>query len=193
MNRYDRRLRIDDNDVDVSRLIAMSGSNVSSVDHHHYLGRKIEVRLGCWRHRGLEIGSDTMLGSRPPKSMASARAAPSRKQKSSRARGRAARQRAHASRLFHFRQSLSGLTGSRPLLCTAATTTACRSTLVPPQSRAGRSRGRRTIATSLHRGDQRCRQPSIGVCLTFRAQSASGEATFELVAVRGLRDRTSRA
>jgi hypothetical protein len=31
------------------------------------------------------------------------------------------------------------------------------------------------------------------VCLTFRAQSASGEATFELVAVRGLRDRTSRA
>jgi hypothetical protein len=31
------------------------------------------------------------------------------------------------------------------------------------------------------------------VCLTFRAQSGSGEATFELVAVRGLRDRTSSA
>ena len=46
-------------DVDVSRLIAMSGSNVSS-DHHHYLGREIEVRLGCWRHHGLEIGSNTM-------------------------------------------------------------------------------------------------------------------------------------
>ena len=31
------------------------------------------------------------------------------------------------------------------------------------------------------------------VCLTFRAESASGEATFGLVAVRRLRDRTSRA
>ena len=31
------------------------------------------------------------------------------------------------------------------------------------------------------------------VCLTFRAKSASEEATFGLVAVRGLRDRTSRA
>jgi hypothetical protein len=30
----------------VSRLIAMSGSNGSSVDHHNYLGRKIGVRLG---------------------------------------------------------------------------------------------------------------------------------------------------
>ena len=60
MNRYDRRLRIDGSDVDVSRLIALSGSNVSSVDHHHYLGREIGVRLGCWRHHGLEIGSDTL-------------------------------------------------------------------------------------------------------------------------------------
>ena len=33
----------------------------------------------------------------------------------------------------------------------------------------------------------------IGVCLTFRAQSVSGEGTFGLVAVRRLRDRTSRA
>jgi hypothetical protein len=47
-------------DVDVSRLIAMSGSNVSSVDHHHCLGREIGVRLRCRRYRGLEIGSDTM-------------------------------------------------------------------------------------------------------------------------------------
>jgi|ERR1700677_2681357 hypothetical protein len=31
------------------------------------------------------------------------------------------------------------------------------------------------------------------VCLTFRAESASGEATFGLVTVRRLRDRTSRA
>ena len=32
-----------------------------------------------------------------------------------------------------------------------------------------------------------------GVCLTFRAESANGEATFGRVGVRRLRDRTSRA
>ena len=32
-----------------------------------------------------------------------------------------------------------------------------------------------------------------GVCLTFRAESVSGEATFGRVEVRRLRDRTSRA
>jgi hypothetical protein len=47
-------------DVDMSRLIAMSGSNVSAVDRRHYLGREIGVGLRCWRQRGLEIGSDTM-------------------------------------------------------------------------------------------------------------------------------------
>jgi len=41
--------------------------------------------------------------------------------------------------------------------------------------------------TDQEKGDKR------GVRLTFRAESASGEATFGLVAVRRLRDRTSRA
>jgi hypothetical protein len=46
-------------DVDVPRLIAMSGANVSSIDRHHDLGRAI-LSLEFWRRRGLDVGGDTV-------------------------------------------------------------------------------------------------------------------------------------
>jgi hypothetical protein len=57
---FSRDFNLPNSDVDMSRLIAMSGSNVSSVDHHHYLGREIGIWLECRRHRGFEIGNGTM-------------------------------------------------------------------------------------------------------------------------------------
>jgi hypothetical protein len=47
-------------DVDMSRLTAMSGSNVSSVDYHHDLGRAIGGRLEFGRYRGFDICGDTV-------------------------------------------------------------------------------------------------------------------------------------
>ena len=44
--RFPSDFNLANGDVDVSRLIAMSGSNVGSVDRHHYLGREIGVGSG---------------------------------------------------------------------------------------------------------------------------------------------------
>jgi two-component system phosphate regulon response regulator PhoB len=49
------------------------------------------------------------------------------------------------------------------------------------------------ICTRLRAEDATRMLPIIRVCLTFRAESASGEATSGRVGVRRLRDRTSRA
>lgn len=51
-----------DGDVDVARLIAMSGSNVRSVNYHHHLGQRINLRFGLrhCRARALEISRDAM-------------------------------------------------------------------------------------------------------------------------------------
>jgi hypothetical protein len=55
-----RDLNLADSDVDVPRLIAVSGANVSSVDRHHDLGRALVSRLEFWQRCGLEIGGGTV-------------------------------------------------------------------------------------------------------------------------------------